>query len=75
MEEKKYTPEEIIDITINNLSNISVPAALTEQISIPIIQNIGNLRKALEIMTKPAEEEPIELGEIDLEEDGEGKDA
>ena len=74
MADKTYTPEEIISITINNLSNISVPAGLAEQITIPIVQNIGNLKKAYELMIKP-KEEPINLGEIDLGEGGEEDDA
>lgn len=68
MEEKKYTPEEIVSITINNLSSISVPAGLTEQIAIPIAQNINNLRKVMELLTKP-QEEVFDLGEINLDEE------
>ena len=66
--ETKYTPEQIIEITIRNLNGINVPAGLTEQIGIPILQNINNLRECLKLMTAKPEEEPIDLGTIDLDE-------
>ena len=69
MENKKeYTPEEIIEITINNLNNISVPVGLQQQIGIPLLQNVNNLKEALRIMTAP-KEEPIDLGEINLDDE------
>ena len=55
MEEKKnYTPEEVINITINLLGQINVPAMLTQQIAVPISQSINNLQIALEIMKNGA---------------------
>ena len=81
MENKEYTTIEIVDITINNLCGINVPAGLTEQIGVPLAQNITNLRILKEMIEKDAEErakeaEHVELGDIDLgeaEEAGEEK--
>lgn len=69
MESKEYTPIEIIDITIGNLSNINVPAGLTEQIGIPMMQNINNLKILKKKLEEPVEasEEIINLGTVDLE--------
>lgn len=74
--EKDFTPIEIIDITIGNLSNISVPAGLTEQIAIPIAQNINNLRilkkkleKPVDISVEPAGEEDMKLGDLQFAEE------
>lgn len=67
MEAKKYTAEEIVQITINNLSGILVPAGLTEQIGIPIAQCISNLNVLRQMMQEaPKGEEPDELKEIDF---------
>ena len=75
MANKDYTTIEIVDITIANLNNISIPAGLTEQIAIPLAQNINNLKilkqklEAPPITAEvPAEEEGFDLGELDFEE-------
>lgn len=61
MEEKKnYTPEEVINITINLLGQINVPAMLAQQIAVPISQSINNLQIALEIMKNSAADKPDE---------------
>ena len=77
--EKDYTPIEIVDITIGNLSNISVPAGLTEQIAIPIAQNINNLRilkkkleQPVDISVEPADDEDMKLGDLQIAEDQDG---
>ena len=55
---EKLTVKQVLEITIQNLESIMVPAGLTEQIAIPIAQNANNLReciKSLEssgVMTK-----------------------
>ena len=41
--EKQYTKEEVIRITMNILSNISIPAALCKSIGMPIASAIENL--------------------------------
>lgn len=58
--EKEYTPIEIVDITIRNLSNINVPAMMVEQIGIPLIQSINNLRILREKITPVENAEQIE---------------
>ena len=61
MEEKKnYTPEEVINITINLLGQINVPAGMAQQIAVPISQGINNLQIALEIMKNSAADKPDE---------------
>ena len=47
MEEKKMSIKEVLEITIRNLTNISVPVGLTETIGMPIMQNVGNLRQCV----------------------------
>ena len=42
------TIEQLIKISVNQLSAISVPASLTEQIAIPIYRVINNLKIGLE---------------------------
>ena len=42
--EKSYTVMEVIEMTVEGLSNIQVPAALAEQIAVPISRAISNLR-------------------------------
>lgn len=61
MEEKKnYTPEEVINITINLLGQINVPAGMAQQIAVPISQGINNLQIALEIMKNSTADKPDE---------------
>lgn len=43
MEKEKYTESQVIEFTINILSNISVPAAMVESIGVPISKALGNL--------------------------------
>lgn len=47
-DEKLYSPEEIIDFTINILNGIDVPVALHDQIATPILQALSNLHAARE---------------------------
>lgn len=54
MEQKDYTVEEVINITINLLGQINVPAMLAQQIAVPISQSINNLQIALGIMKNGA---------------------
>ena len=44
-ESKKYTVEEVLQITIDILSRIMVPAVYAEQIGKPILLAIGNLKE------------------------------
>ena len=63
--QKDYTTKEIIEITISNLGNISVPVNLVEQIGIPLAQNINNLKIALGKMQEEPEITGIDIGEIE----------
>jgi hypothetical protein len=55
MEEKSYTKEEVIDITINLLGQINVPVDLAQQIAIPISNAQNNLRVVLKMIEKEHE--------------------
>ena len=57
MEEKSYTKEEVIDITINLLGQINVPVDLAQQIAIPISNAQNNLRVVLKMIEKEQEME------------------
>ena len=50
--ENSITIEELMKISVNQLSNIVVPASLTEQISIPIYRVINNLRVGLDAIAR-----------------------
>ena len=64
----EYTNEQIVEITIQNLSGIQMPngpmtvAEFTEKIGIPLVQNINNLKILLNQMreqtAKQEKEEP-----------------
>lgn len=55
MEEKSYTKEEVIDITINLLGQINVPVDLNQQIATPISNAQNNLRVVLKMIEKEHE--------------------
>lgn len=55
MEEKRYNKSELIQITINVLSGINVPAVMTEQIGMPLYGSIQNLITVQQLIA--AEEE------------------
>ena len=55
MEKKSYTKEEIIDITINLLGQINVPAEYARQIALPIQNAQDNLRVVNEMIRKEQE--------------------
>lgn len=46
----------ILEITINNLNNIRVPAALLEEIGIPIVQNVNNLYECVNALKAEGDE-------------------
>lgn len=51
MENKQLTKTEVVQVTINLLSNINVPAVLSESIGIPVlnaIKNLGILKSMIE---------------------------
>ncbi len=69
------TVNEVLAITIRNLQNILVPAGLTNEIAIPLSQNIGNLQECLIALQsntgmKPKDGTPEEIPEETPEEDG-----
>ncbi len=49
---------EALDITIRNLSEISVPAILSETVSRPIYDCIGNLKAIRQALVDQAPKEP-----------------
>ena len=56
MEEKKYTIQEVLEITIRNLGSIQVPVGLMQTIGVPITQCIGNLRECVITLAKNGQE-------------------
>lgn len=59
----EYTKEQVIQFTISNLSDISIPARLSEQIGIPIQRAITNLEIVLNMFAE--DKKPKETAEID----------
>lgn len=66
--QKSYTSEEVIDITINLLSNINVPVVFSELIGVPILKCIQNLQATKEIMKAEKAQEGVEEDERETEE-------
>lgn len=69
--QKEMTVEEILKVTINNLSAIQVPVGLIQQIAVPIDGNIRNLvlcLQKLEQKNEPNEptDDELRLGDIHL---------
>lgn len=61
MDERKYTAEEVIEISIGMLRQIRVPAELAEEIGVPIQHVMENLRavvKAFRENRTEGEEKP-----------------
>lgn len=56
MEERQYTIEEVLELTVKQLYAISVPVELIEQIGMPISMAIGNLKNCLEAMNRQKEQ-------------------
>jgi hypothetical protein len=66
------TIKDVLQLTVDQLSNISVPVAFQKQIGEPIYNAIGNLNECLRAMAaadQKAEEEPAEEAE-EAETDG-----
>jgi len=57
MEQRVMTAEEVVKITINDLSRIQVPAALIQQIGIPIADAINKLNLCVESWERTRHEE------------------
>ena len=57
MSERKMTIKEVLELVVNNLSGISVPVALTQQIATPISQSIMSINACLEAMGRQNEQE------------------
>ena len=55
-QEKQLTKNEVIQVTIQLLNNIMVPAGLCEQIGMPIQGAVKNLRIVSEMIRKETEE-------------------
>lgn len=51
------TIKEVLELVVNNLSGISVPVALTQQIATPISQSIKSINACLEAMARQDEQE------------------
>ncbi len=62
---QQLTVEQVIEITINNLMVIRVPAMMAEEIGVPIQKNIGNLRQCLTALKAAREAKAEEEAEAD----------
>lgn len=72
----EYTPEEIVQFTINILNQVKVPMAYYQDISDPIQKCIVNLTVAkqmleVERVKQEAENDPVEVKEDEREADSE----
>lgn len=67
MEDRKLTNEQVLEITINLLRNIEVPAVLSEKIGIPIARCADNIQICLESM-RAAERKAAESEDAEVEE-------
>ena len=61
----KYTKEQIIQFTIDNLSAINIPARLAEQIGVPIQKAITNLEIVSAMFEEEKKKPELETPEID----------
>lgn len=66
MEDRSYTKEEIIGITINLLGQIKVPAEEARQIALPIQDAQNNLRVVMEMIQKEKELAKQEQEKVDV---------
>lgn len=66
MEDRSYTKEEVIDITIKLLGQIKVPAEEARQIALPIQDAQNNLRVVLEMIQKEKELAKQEQEKVDV---------
>lgn len=60
-EQKQFTVEEVLRMTVNMLGGILVPASLSEQIARPIFESIRNIQLCINTFEKAdaeAQEEP-----------------
>ncbi len=77
MEEKTYTIDEVIALTINKLNAIQLPIALYDSVGLPIRQSVGNLKICLQMMkeakdnAEQKEDPPTEVTENGREADAE----
>lgn len=55
--QREYTLGEVIETVVRDLSRISVPIELMEQVAMPISVSIGNLKACLEAMKRDAEKQ------------------
>ena len=60
MEEKKVSVIDVLEMSVNNLSAIMIPAGMTEQIGIPIAREINNLKACIQAVKAHGEEKPEE---------------
>lgn len=71
MEQKSYSIKEVIGITANMLRGISVPAEYAEEIGMPVMHAIRNLKVVLQTME--AQEVAEEIQNDEPESPGKGE--
>lgn len=70
--ETPVTIDQLMEICINQLSAISVPVSLTEQIAIPMYRVINNLRVGLSAVASAKEEPKVEPVIVEENQNGSG---
>ena len=68
MEKKDYSVQEVIGFTLDMLRGISVPAELTEQIGMPVMHAIRNLRAVKQALESQQVAEEIQDDPVKPEE-------
>ena len=71
--EKQMTVQEVLQVTIENLSNIQIPVAMVDSVGVVIAGSIKNIRMcidAIEPIQKNAEPNQEETEAPEVKEDG-----
>lgn len=66
--EERLSIEQVLEITVNLLSGISIPASLVESVGVPISRGIGNLKACLTAIEREKQEKEIIVEEPEEEE-------
>jgi hypothetical protein len=67
MDEKKYSIREVLEITIRNLSDITIPVSMAEGLGMALVQNIRNLQMCIEAIDGNKETPPEVINEEPLQ--------
>lgn len=71
MEQQTLTIKQVLEITTRNLEGINVPVSMIQQIGIPLMNSIGNLRQCINAIGEPIEPQEEVSEESEEEEERE----